>query len=258
MSMLSVSHASVRLGDKDVLNTVSASFARGQVTCIVGPNGAGKSTLLTVLAGLRTADHGDVQLEGVNMDAVPPRLRAQRIGYLPQIPEVAWPVDVRTLVGLGRIPFTGARGLSAADGAIVDRTMQVAGISAMAARNVASLSGGERARVLIARALAGEPAWLLADEPLTGLDPGYQLEAATLFRSLARDNNCGVIVTLHDLHMALRMADRILVLAEGRILADDVPARALSPAILAQAYGVQTRFWDGQSGPMIEIIGGRG
>jgi iron complex transport system ATP-binding protein len=110
---------------------------------------------------------------------------------------------------------------------------------------------------LLARVLAGEPKWLLADEPLAGLDPGLQLDVTGLFRQMASEG-CGVIVTLHDLHMALRISDRVLILAEGRILADDKPVQALSPAILAQAYGVQTRFWDGEAGPMIEIVGRRG
>ena len=258
MTALAVTGACVQLGSKLVLNAVSASFAAGQVTCIVGPNGAGKSTLLTVLAGLRKADRGEVMFDGLNLGSMPPRERARRMAYLPQIPEVAWAIDVRTLVGLGRTPFIGARGLGAEDDAAVDRALALSGMTEMATRSVATLSGGERARALLARALAGEPKWLLADEPLAGLDPGFQLETATLFRRLAHEQGCGVIVTLHDLHMALRMSDRVVVLAAGHILADDLPMKALSPEVLARAYGVQTRFWDGDAGPVIEIIGGRG
>jgi len=258
MSTLTATDIHVQLGEKKVLSGIGAAFAPGQLTCIVGPNGAGKSTFLTVLAGLREADRGQVMLDGVDLETMLPRERARRLAYLPQIPEVAWAVDVRTLVGLGRTPFIGARGLGAEDEQAVDRALALCGIGSMATRNVATLSGGERARVLLARALAGAPKWLLADEPLTGLDPGYQLEAATLFRKMAREENCGLIVTLHDLHMALRMADRVLVLAEGRILIDAAPMAALSPDILRQAYGVETRLFEGTGGPMIEIIGGRG
>ncbi len=258
MSSLTVTDAYVRLGEKAVLAGVSAAFAAGQITTIIGPNGAGKSTLLNLLAGLRLPDRGQIELDGADINTLTLRARAQRVAYLPQIPEVAWAVDVRTLVGLGRTPFIGARGLSAEDDAAVERAMIAGGVAAMAERTVTTLSGGERARVLIARALAGEPQWLLADEPLTGLDPGYQLDVASLFRKMAHDSGRGVIVTLHDLHMALRMSDRVIVLAEGRVLADGTPMEALSPQILAQAYGVQTRFWDGEAGPVIEIIGGRG
>lgn len=255
MTGLAASDVHMRLGDKAVLNGVSATFAAGQVTTIVGPNGAGKSTLLTALAGLRRPDRGQVLLDDDDIYGLAPRARAQRVGYLPQIPEVAWAVDVRTLVALGRTPFIGARGLTGADEQAVDRALVAGGVQSMAHRSVTTLSGGERARVLLARALAGEPQWLLADEPLTGLDPGYQLEIAALFRKMAVESGGGVIVTLHDLHMALRMSDRVLVLAEGRILADGKPVEALSSDVLAKAYGVQTRLWDGDAGPVIEIVG---
>lgn len=258
MTALSITGIHVHFGRKIVLDGLSADFAIGQVTCIVGPNGAGKSTLLSVLAGLRAPDVGKVVLDGTNFTDMAPRERARRLAFLPQIPEVAWAIDVRTLIALGRTPYIGARGLSAADEAAVDRALEITGTAPLARRNVATLSGGERARVLLARALAGEPQWLLADEPLAGLDPGYQLEAATLFREMAHSQGRGVIVTLHDLHMALRMAGRVLVLNDGRILADDHPKQALSPEILKQAYGVETRVWEGEAGPVIEIIGGRG
>jgi len=258
MTVLSITGIHVHFGRKIVLDGLSADFAIGQVTCIVGPNGAGKSTLLSVLAGLRDPDLGNVFLDGINLATLAPRLRAQRLSFLPQVPEVAWAVDVRTLVGLGRIPYTGARGLGAEDEAAVDRALEATGTVRMVRRDVTTLSGGERARVLLARALAAEPQWLLADEPLAGLDPGYQLEAASLFREMARDQGKGVIVTLHDLHMALRMADRVLVLESGHILADDHPRKALAPEILKKAYGVDARFLDGVAGPVIEILGGRG
>lgn len=257
MTQLAASGISVRLGDKPVLDGVSTVFETGQVTAIVGPNGAGKSTLLTCLAGLRKADRGQVTLDGQNVFGFPARYRAQRIGYLPQIPEVAWAVDVRTLVGLGRTPYIGARGLAAEDDDAIETAMALTDVGSFADRSVTTLSGGERARVLLARALAGEPQWLLADEPFAGLDPGHQLDAGVLFQRLARERGCGVVVTLHDLHMALQITDRVVVLAEGRVLADDAPLKALSADILARAYGVQSRFWDGQNGPMIEIVGRR-
>ena len=257
MSVLSVSNLTVCFGARTVLGDVSASFESHQVTAIVGANGAGKSTLLTALAGLRRPESGAVRLNATDVYAIAPRLRAQRIGFLPQIPEVAWPVDARTLVGLGRTPHIGARGLASADDAIVARALASMGAESLADRNVLTLSGGERGRVLLARALAGEPEWLLADEPLTGLDPGVQLDVADLLRTMARDGR-GVIVTLHDLHMALRMADRVVVLGEGRILMDGAPEAALSPEILAQAYGVHARVWKGDAGPVIEIVGRRG
>ena len=254
MTNFHVKDIHVRLGTKLVLQGISATFKRGQVTAIIGPNGAGKSTLLSCMAGLRTPDHGDIQLGDTHLAAVSPCIRAQRIGFLPQIPEVAWAVDARTLVGLGRTPFIGARGLSSEDIIAIDRALALTNTTSLADRDVMTLSGGERGRVLIARALAGAPEWLLADEPLTGLDPGFQLDVAELLRKLAHNNNCGVIITLHDLHMAARIADRIVVLAQGRILADGTPGESLTPEILAHAYGIEAKVTPGAHGPLIEIL----
>lgn len=255
MSILSAESLSVRLGDKAVLSEISAAFAPGLVTAVVGPNGAGKSTLLDCLAALRRPDAGRATLDGRSVRALPSRERARRIAYLPQNAEIAWAVDGRTFIGLGRTPYVGAWGLTAEDRAAVDRAMAVTGVERFADRVVSTLSGGERARVLIARALAGDPQWLLADEPLAGLDPGHVLDACDLFRRLADDEGRGVIVTLHDLDAAMRVADRVIVLAGGRVLADGAPAEALSPEVLKAAYGVEARTLEGTRGPVLEMVG---
>ncbi|MEN5147658.1 ABC transporter ATP-binding protein [Brevundimonas diminuta] len=255
MSLLGAENLSVRLGDKPVLNGVGAVFQPGRVTAVVGPNGAGKSTLLDCLAALRRPDAGRTTLDGRDLRSLPARERSRRIAYLPQNAEIAWAVDGRTFIGLGRTPYVGAWGLTAEDRAAVARAMTVAGVEAFADRIVSTLSGGERARVLIARALAGEPQWLLADEPLAGLDPGHVLDACDLFRRLADEEGRGVVLTLHDLDAALRVADRVIVLAEGRVLADAAPVEALSPAVLKAAYGVEARTLDGVHGPVLEMVG---
>jgi iron complex transport system ATP-binding protein len=253
MSLLSCADLGVAIGGRAILSGVSLSLQPGKVTAIIGPNGAGKSTLLTCLAGLRAPSTGGVQLDGVGFSAMKPRDRARRLAFLPQTPEIAWSVECRTLVELGRTPFIGARGQATEDRTAVDRAMAAANVTAFAHRVVDTLSGGERARVLLARALAGEPEWLLADEPLTGLDPAHQLDAASLFRRLAGEG-VGVIVTLHDLSMALRMSDRIIVLAEGGILADEPPATALTPEVLRRAYGVEATLTQGPGGALIDVI----
>ena len=255
MSLLSAEALSVRLGDKAVLNSVSAACAPGLVTAVVGPNGAGKSTLLDCLAALRRPDAGRVTLDGRVLRNLPSRERARRIAYLPQNAEIAWAVSGRTFVGLGRTPYVGAWGLATEDRAAVDRAMAATGVESFADRVVSTLSGGERARVLIARALAGDPQWLLADEPLAGLDPGHVLDACDLFRRLADDQGRGVVLTLHDLDAALRVADRVIVLAEGRVLADGAPVEALSPAVLKAAYSVEARTLEGTHGPVLEMVG---
>lgn len=253
MSHLNCTDLKVAIGARTILSSVSLSIAPGQVTAIVGPNGAGKSTLLSCLAGLREPTLGTAQLGGAALSTMKPRDRARRLAFLPQTPEIAWSVECRTLVELGRTPFIGARGQAEEDRTAVDRAMAAASVTAFEHRIVDTLSGGERARVLIARALAGEPEWLLADEPLTGLDPAHQIDAGALFRRLA-DDGVGVVVTLHDLSMALRMSDRIIVLAEGGVLADEPPATALSPEVLRRAYGVEATLTHGPGGPLIDVI----
>jgi len=244
----------VRLGGRTLFEGLDASFAPGRVTCIVGPNGAGKSTLMACLAGLRRPDAGEVELGGAAILKLGAAARARRIGFLPQAPEIAWPIEAETLVGLGRIPHRSS-GRAAADRQSVAAAMQATAVSQFAHRRVDTLSGGERARVLIARALAGEPEWLLADEPLTGLDPGHQMDAAGLLRRLACETGLGVALTLHDLPLALRLADHVLVMAEGRVIAQGAPAEALTPDIIRRAYGVDARLVAGHGGPLLELIG---
>jgi len=251
---LCVETVTLRLGGRRVLGDVTARFGRGELVAIVGPNGAGKSTLLACLAGLLRPDGGGVSLGGAAVADLPSRQRARRIAFLAQTPEIAWEVEVRTFVGLGRTPHLGALGPSAADASAIDDAIAAAGLEAFAERPVTRLSGGERARALIARALAGQTDWLLADEPLTGLDPGHALDALALFRELAHARNKGVVITLHDLNLAARFADRVVMLHQGRVIVDGPPTQALAPQTLAQVYGVVARSHAGESGPLIEIL----
>ena len=244
----------VRLGGCAVVDGVTLAFRPGEVTAIVGPNGAGKSTLLTCLAGLRRPDEGEVRLGREALSALKARLRAQRVGFLPQTPEIAWRLDVETLVGLGRTPHAGSFGQGPQDAAAITRALRVADLEGFARRDVASLSGGERGRVLIARALAGEPQWLLADEPLTGLDLGHQLDVSALFRQFAAAGG-GVVVTVHDLGFAARVAARVLVMANGRVIADGTPEKALAPHVLRAAYGVDAAWLQGRTGPVLDVAG---
>ena len=244
----------VRLGGRAVVDAVDLTLRPGEVAAIVGPNGAGKSTLMTCLAGLRRPDLGEVQLNGGPLSLLNDRERARRLGYLPQTPEIAWRLDVHTFVRLGRTAHRGVFGESPMDAEAVARALETTRLTALAQRDITTLSGGERARTLIARALAGEPDWLLADEPLSGLDPGHQLDAADVLKRFATVGG-GVVVTLHDLAFAARTADRIVVLAQGRIIADGAPAEALRPAILKQAYGLEARWTEGAGGPMLDILG---
>lgn len=225
------------------LDAASLALRPGEVTAICGPNGAGKSSLLSALAGLLAPDRGAVLLDDAPLAALPPRARAQAIGYLPQSPEIAWDVDVRTLVGLGRLPWRSSAG---EDAAAADDALAALDLTALAARPVRQLSGGERARALLARVLAGQPRWLLADEPLANLDLAHQLTLLSHFRDLAREGK-GVVLVLHDLALAMNHADRVVVLNQGKVAADGAPQEALSAALLRQVWGVEAQ-WLGQAG----------
>jgi iron complex transport system ATP-binding protein len=235
---LSAGNLHVRLKGKDILHGVSATFAPGKITVLLGPNGAGKTTLLRTLAGLVTPHGGEVMLEGAPILRLSLRTRAQTLGMLPQSADVHWDITVRTLVALGRIPHQGWHGgESAADVAAVEAAMQATDVARFADRPVRSLSGGERARALLARVLAGTPRWLLADEPLAHLDLAHQFDVLDIFARSARAG-CGVILVLHDLAQAARLADDVLLLAGGRVAASGPAASTLTSESLSDIYDV--------------------
>ncbi|MDE8651402.1 ABC transporter ATP-binding protein [Novosphingobium album (ex Liu et al. 2023)] len=234
------------------LDTVSAVLSPGQVTAICGPNGAGKSTLLACLGGLLTPDAGTVRLGEAALLSLPPRDRARAIGFLPQTPEIAWDVSVEVLVSLGRIPWAGAGGQGEAQGAI-DEAIAAMDLAAFRHRPVSRLSGGERARALMARVLATRPGWLLADEPLANLDLAHAAALTARLGDQARDGR-GVVLVLHDLAMAMNHADRVLVLDRGGLVADGPPGEALSPGVIAAVWGVAAR-WLGEPGARALSLG---
>jgi iron complex transport system ATP-binding protein len=258
MSQLIASGLTVNRGGRPILRAIDCTFEAGHVTAVLGPNGAGKSTLLSTLAGLLPVNAGTVRLDDQNIFTLPALLRAQRLGYLPQNPEIAWAVDVQTVVGLGRIPHRHVS-TKAQDTEAIEAAMRITATAEWASRDVTTLSGGERARVLLARVLAGEPEWILADEPFAGLDPAHQFETAEMFQTLAAKGR-GLVVTLHDLTLAARVADRVIVICDGRIVADGSPREALSPDTLMSAYGIEARWIDDAgmgASPMIAITGRR-
>ena len=235
--MLACSGVTVRLGGRPVVDGVTLVLRPGEVTALLGPNGAGKSTLLSVLAGLRTSDAGAATLDGQELAAMLPRERARLVGFLPQSAEVHWELAGRALVALGRFPHRGPfAGESEADRAAVDAALRACDAEGFAGRPVSKLSGGERARLLLARLLAGEPRWMLADEPLAGLDAAHQLDMLGRFRAQAA-GGAGVLLVLHDLLLAERFADRRVVMHEGQVAADT--RGLLDDATLAAVFGVR-------------------
>ena len=233
------------------LTAITTALRPGEVTAICGPNGAGKSTLLACLAGLLQAGSGTVTLDAMPLASLAPRARARAIGYLPQSPEVAWDVSVETLVSLGRIPWR--RVPLSQDEPAIDSAIAAMDLEPLRHRPVSRLSGGERARALMARVLATAPRWLLADEPLANLDLAHAAQLIARLRQQAGEGT-GVVLVLHDLAQAMNHADRVLVLADGRLVVDGPPEQALSEEIIARVWGVTAR-WLGKPGARALAVG---
>lgn len=223
------------------LHGVMATLRQGEVTAICGPNGAGKTSLLACMAGLLVPDAGDVILDGHSLATFSARDRARAIGYLPQTPELAWDLSVETLVSLGRLPWPDGAGAGA-----IDAALEAMDLVAMRQRPVSQLSGGERARALLARVLTGEPRWLLADEPLANLDLAHAARLMAALHDTARAG-AGVVLVLHDLATAMNHADRLLVIDSGKLVADGPPDRVLEEDLIARVWGISVR-WLGDPG----------
>ena len=250
MTLLEIEGITVRRGPCPVLDAVSLTLRPGELTGLVGPNGAGKTTLMRAALGLIPAE-GRVTLGGTPLRYLTPRDRALRAAYLPQDREIAWPLTVEAVAALGRHPHRrpGAA-LSPADRAAIDRALARADATALRHRPATELSGGERARVLIARALAQEAPLLVADEPTAGLDPAHQLGLMRTFAELAAAGH-GLLVSLHDLTLAARHCRRLVLMHEGRIAADGAPEAVLTPEALARVYGITARFTRDAAGPIV-------
>ncbi|WP_287977162.1 ABC transporter ATP-binding protein [Sphingomonas sp.] len=228
----------VSLGGRPVLHGVDVALRRGRVTAILGPNGAGKSSLLKAAAGLLPPRTGTVTLGDRGIGTMGERERAQTIGYLPQDATVHWNLHAGDLVALGRLPYRARFAApSQDDRAAIAAAMAATETGDLSDRPVASLSGGERARVLLARVLAGRPRWLLADEPLASLDPAHQIDLLDRLRGLAAEG-VGVAVVLHDLAQAARIADDVVLMRDGRVAAAGTAAEILSPEMIAAVFDV--------------------
>ena len=248
---LEARHLTLTMGDRPVVAAVDLDLRPGQVAAILGPNGAGKSTLLRGLAGLQSPAKGEVRLDGEPVANLKGRHRARAVGYLPQDATVHWPLAVERVVALGRLPHLGPwQRPGAGDAYAVDRALAATGVEGLRERPVTELSGGERARVLLARVLAGEPGVLLADEPVAGLDPYHQVHFMELVREYAAAGRT-VTLVMHDLNLAARFCDRLVLLDEGRVAADGPAQAVLDPDHLERVFGIRAVYGEAEGEPYV-------
>lgn len=231
----------VQLSGKPVLHDVSLNAGSGDFIGLIGPNGAGKSTLLRTAAGLTGIESGVRTLDGADIETLSPIARARRLAFLPQARPVYWSMTARAIVTLGRFAYGGATRDHAQDTKAVDAALQEAGAAHLGDRPASDLSGGERARIHLARTLAGQTSVILADEPITALDPAHQLSVMSLLRAKAEAGGT-VIAALHDLTLAARYCTRLITLHHGRVIADGAPRNILTADLLRDIFGVSARI----------------
>lgn len=240
------------LGGRAVVRDVSARLDGGTLIGVLGPNGAGKSTWVRALLGL-IPHAGAVTIDGTPRSALSRVTIARQIAYLPQGQTLHWPISVERLVALGRLPHLAPLSRpDEADRLAIERAMERADVTHLAHRTATELSGGERARVLLARALAVEAPALVADEPLASLDPAHQIHGMELLRAEAQGGGL-VVAVLHDLTLAARFCDRVLVMADGALVADGEPNAVLMPDLLAKVYGITAYRGDGASPLLVPL-----
>ena len=229
---------SVSIRDRELVSDASLHIAGGELVGLIGPNGAGKSTLLRALLGIREKSAGNIQLDGRDFLAMSGRERASAVAFLPQERRVEWRLPAYDIVMLGRYPHrVGFGGPTPEDRAAVERALDAVDGHSLRDRPVAVLSGGERTRILLARALAVESPILLVDEPIAALDPYHQLHVMEILRERARDG-AGVLAVIHDLVLAERFMDRLILMDASRIVAEGSPVEVLTAERLAAVYRI--------------------
>jgi iron complex transport system ATP-binding protein len=235
---LEARNITVAIRDTQIVRDASLSLNTGELVGLIGPNGAGKSTLLKAMLGIRDRDTGTVALDGQNFFDLPSRERARRVAFLPQERHIEWRLPGRDVVMLGRYPHhSGFGGYSSEDEAAVDRAISSIDGQSLVDKPVTVLSGGERTLVLLARALAVEAPLLLVDEPIAALDPYHQLHVMEILKGLAQ-NGGGVLAVIHDLSLAARFMDRLVLMDKGAIVAEGRPADVLIPQLLKRVYRI--------------------
>lgn len=235
-------HFAYRPG-QEVLRGIDLRFESGSVTAVLGANGSGKTTLLRCLLRRLVPARGEILLDGLPIASYSSKQFAARTAFVPQSPDVAFAFAARELVLMGRYAHAGALGIaSPKDLGVVDDAMRRTDTAHLASRTIGELSGGEAQRVMIARAVAQEPAVMLLDEPTSHLDMQHQMRIHVMMRQLARDTGMAIICVSHDVNLAARFGDRVVLVREGQIVADGSVAEAIREDVLRETYGVNVRL----------------
>ena len=244
MTELIAANIGVSRGGRIILRDIELRATNGEFIAVIGPNGAGKSTLLSALAGLLPPDRGSIGLDGRALASVRASELARRRAYLPQDPRCEWPISVERLVGLGLTPVLPVfGGFSPAQESRIAQVLRDCDLLEQRHQAATTLSGGEFARAMLARALVGDPDILIVDEPTEGLDPRHRIEAAHRLRALSSEGKL-VIASVHDLTLAARYATRIVALHRGRIAADGPAPHTMTPELLRRIFDVDALIND--------------
>jgi iron complex transport system ATP-binding protein len=254
MSTLRLVDVTIQRGSRIVVEGVSAAFGAGRLTAVVGPNGAGKSTLLECAAGLLAPARGQVLLGDMHLAALGRRELARRRAYLPQRAGVDWPISVERVIALGLTPSLPTfGGLPAAMLPLIDRALEECDLLPLRHRPATSLSGGELARTMLARAIVGDPELLIVDEPTAGLDPRHAIDAMRRLRARA-DAGRTVILSLHELDLALRFADDVVAIKDGRLMWAGPAANVMTEDNLCRLFDVRVRINRDEHGASLRFL----
>ena len=244
MTILQAQDLTLGYKHQPVVKGFNASIRQGSVIGLIGPNGSGKTTLLRAFSGLIRPLHGKILLDGQALSEIPARRRAQMIGWVPQREKLAWPLTVKEVVSLGRAPYRGwLLPLTENDQEVINQALSFTDLEELTDRSVEELSGGEFQRVLVARALAQEPRVLLLDEPNASLDIHYQIQVTDLVRELVAQRGITAVIAIHDLSVAARYCDSLILMHHGKKICSGDPQEVLAPEHMRKVFRVETRLY---------------
>lgn len=239
MSLLKVSDLNLKIDGAKIINNASLEIETGQIIGLIGPNGAGKSMLLKSILGLNEEAHGTVTIDDQNLNNISLKDKAKFISYAAQGAPVHWPLTVGHLVSLGRIPHLSPwQSTTKEDQQLTLNAMKMTEVDHLSTRTTTSLSGGERARAMLARAIVTGSDFLFADEPIEALDPYHQIQIMNILKNLSQKGQ-GVLVVIHDLNVAQQYCDQLILMDNGKIIAKGVPENVLTDEFLQNTYRIK-------------------